>query len=115
VPASERLRYGIIGVGMQGAPLMTSAMTLTGVECVAAADLSLQTLDWETFLGDTPHGSAQPPSCGQGFHHGRRQSQGDPQDYCSNDRREHGWKRKNSPWPKSIAESSSGKLPKQPP
>lgn len=39
VPASDRLRYGIIGVGMQGAALVTSAMTLPGVECVAAADV----------------------------------------------------------------------------
>ena len=39
VPAGDRLRYGIIGVGMQGAALMASAMTLPGVECVAAADV----------------------------------------------------------------------------
>src|SRR5947209_8292037 len=39
VPASERLRFGIIGVGMQGSGLLANAITLPGVECVAAADL----------------------------------------------------------------------------
>jgi predicted homoserine dehydrogenase-like protein len=39
VPASDRLRFGMIGVGMQGSGLLTSAITLPGVECVAAADL----------------------------------------------------------------------------
>jgi predicted dehydrogenase len=39
VPASDRIRFAIIGVGMQGSGLLTSAITLPGVECVAAADL----------------------------------------------------------------------------
>jgi predicted dehydrogenase len=39
VPASDRIRLGIIGVGMQGSPLLASAITLPGVECVAACDL----------------------------------------------------------------------------
>jgi predicted dehydrogenase len=39
VPASDTLRFGIIGVGMQGSGLLTTAITLPGVECVAAADL----------------------------------------------------------------------------
>src|SRR5260370_17436953 len=39
VPASDRLRFGMIGVGMQGSGLLTNAITLAGVECVAAADL----------------------------------------------------------------------------
>jgi predicted dehydrogenase len=39
VPASDRLRFGIIGVGMQGSGLLENAITLPGVECVAAADL----------------------------------------------------------------------------
>src|SRR5258705_12908388 len=38
-PASDRLRFGMIGVGMQGSGLLTNAITLAGVECVAAADL----------------------------------------------------------------------------
>src|SRR6266852_1005497 len=39
VPASDRLRFGMIGIGMQGSALLTNAVTLAGVECVAAADL----------------------------------------------------------------------------
>jgi predicted dehydrogenase len=39
VPPSDRVRLGIIGVGMQGSPLLTNAITLPGVECVAACDL----------------------------------------------------------------------------
>jgi len=39
VPASDRLRFGMIGVGMQGSGLLANAVTLAGVECVAAADL----------------------------------------------------------------------------
>ena len=36
---SDRVRFGMIGVGMQGSGLLTSAIELPGVECVAAADL----------------------------------------------------------------------------
>src|ERR1700704_5397909 len=39
VAASDRLRFGIIGIGMQGSGLLTNAVQLPGVECVAAADL----------------------------------------------------------------------------
>ncbi len=39
VPPSDRVRFGIIGVGMQGSGLLASAVQLPGVECVAAADL----------------------------------------------------------------------------
>src|SRR5246127_1719501 len=39
VPASDRIRFGIIGIGMQGSGLLASAITLPGVECVAACDL----------------------------------------------------------------------------
>jgi predicted dehydrogenase len=39
VAPSDRVRLGIIGVGMQGAPLLGSAIQLPGVECVAACDL----------------------------------------------------------------------------
>lgn len=35
----ERVRFGMIGIGMQGSGLLTSAITIPGVECVAAADL----------------------------------------------------------------------------
>jgi predicted dehydrogenase len=37
--ASDRVRFGIIGVGMQGSGLLKSAIELPGVECVAACDL----------------------------------------------------------------------------
>jgi predicted dehydrogenase len=36
---SDRLRFGIIGVGMQGSGLLANAITLPNVECVAACDL----------------------------------------------------------------------------
>src|SRR5512142_581995 len=39
VPASDRVRFGIIGVGMQGSGLLGTAITLPGVECAAACDL----------------------------------------------------------------------------
>ncbi|MGH9617546.1 MAG: Gfo/Idh/MocA family protein, partial [Acidobacteriaceae bacterium] len=39
VGASDRIRFGIIGVGMEGSALLGSALSLPGVECVAAADL----------------------------------------------------------------------------
>lgn len=39
VAASDRVRFGIIGVGMQGSGLLSNAVQLPGVECVAAADL----------------------------------------------------------------------------
>jgi len=37
--ASDRVRFGIIGVGMQGNGLLATAVGLPGTECVAAADL----------------------------------------------------------------------------
>ena len=36
---SDRVRFGIVGVGMEGSGLLTTAVKLPGVECVAAADL----------------------------------------------------------------------------
>jgi predicted dehydrogenase len=36
---SDRVRFGIVGVGMQGSSLLASAIQLPGVECVAACDL----------------------------------------------------------------------------
>src|SRR3984893_3433762 len=39
VPPSDRLRFGIIGIGMQGSGLLNAAVQLPGAECVAAADL----------------------------------------------------------------------------
>jgi predicted dehydrogenase len=37
--ASDRVRFGIIGVGMQGSGLLATSIQLPGVECVAACDL----------------------------------------------------------------------------
>jgi predicted dehydrogenase len=36
---SDRVRFGMIGIGMQGSGLLASSITLPGVECVAACDL----------------------------------------------------------------------------
>jgi len=36
---SDRVRFGIVGVGMEGTALLTTAVQLPGVECVAACDL----------------------------------------------------------------------------
>lgn len=38
-PASDRVRFGIIGVGMQGSGLLTQSIRLPDVECAAACDL----------------------------------------------------------------------------
>src|SRR5437879_8757245 len=37
--ASDRVRFGIVGVGMEGTGLLTTAIQLSGVECAAACDL----------------------------------------------------------------------------
>jgi predicted dehydrogenase len=39
VAASDRIRFGIIGVGMQGSGLLQTSIQLPGVECAAACDL----------------------------------------------------------------------------
>jgi predicted dehydrogenase len=36
---SDRVRFAMVGVGMEGSGLLTTAVELPGVECVAAADL----------------------------------------------------------------------------
>ena len=36
---SDRVRFGMIGIGMQGSGLLPHAISLPGIECVAAADL----------------------------------------------------------------------------
>ncbi len=38
-PTGERIRFGMIGIGMQGSGLLENAISLPGIECVAAADL----------------------------------------------------------------------------
>src|SRR5882672_5760804 len=37
--ASDRVRFGIVGVGMEGSGLLSNAIGLPGVECAAACDL----------------------------------------------------------------------------
>jgi predicted dehydrogenase len=39
VGANDKIRFAIIGIGMQGSGLLANAVTLPGVECVAACDL----------------------------------------------------------------------------
>src|ERR1700722_10481549 len=39
VAPSERVHFGIVGIGMQGSGLLSTAINLPGVECVGAADL----------------------------------------------------------------------------
>jgi predicted dehydrogenase len=39
VPASDRVRFGIVGVGMQGSGLLANSIQLPGVECAMACDL----------------------------------------------------------------------------
>ena len=36
---SDRIRFGIIGIGMQGTNLLSTAISIPGAECVAACDL----------------------------------------------------------------------------
>ena len=38
-PASDRVRFGMVGVGMQGSGLLARSIALPGVECAAACDL----------------------------------------------------------------------------
>lgn len=39
VSASDRIHFGMIGIGMQGSQLLAQSIDLPGVECVAACDL----------------------------------------------------------------------------
>src|SRR5690349_17543710 len=38
-PTGDRVRFGMIGVGMQGSGLLAQSIELPGIECVAACDL----------------------------------------------------------------------------
>src|ERR1017187_3302905 len=58
VPASDRVRFGMIGIGMQGSGLLATAITLPGVECVAAADL----YDGRHTLAKEITGNPNPPT-----------------------------------------------------
>jgi len=39
VAASDRVRFGMVGIGMQGSGLLAESIELPGIECVAACDL----------------------------------------------------------------------------
>src|SRR5947207_13758677 len=39
VSSSDRVHFGMIGIGMQGSGVLDTAVRLSGVECVAACDL----------------------------------------------------------------------------
>src|SRR3989454_4677310 len=56
VPASDRVRFGMIGVGMQGSWLLGTSIKLPGVECAAACDLydGRHTLAREIVRADLP-------------------------------------------------------------
>src|SRR3990172_920953 len=56
VPPSDRLRFGMIGVGMQGSWLLASSIELPDVECAAACDLydGRHTLAREIVRADLP-------------------------------------------------------------
>ena len=55
-PASDRVRFGMIGVGMQGSGLLSQSIRLPGIECAAAADLydGRHTLAREIVRADLP-------------------------------------------------------------
>ena len=54
--ASDRVRFGMVGVGMQGNWLLSESIKLPGVECAAAADLydGRHTLAREIVRADLP-------------------------------------------------------------
>jgi predicted dehydrogenase len=56
VPPSDRLRFGMIGVGMQGSSLLGTSISLPDVECAAACDLydGRHTLAREIVRADLP-------------------------------------------------------------
>ena len=77
VAASDRVRFGMIGIGMQGSGLLTNAIELPGVECVAACDLydGRHTLAKEIVAPESAHHAALSRIAGeQGnrLHRGRR-------------------------------------------
>src|SRR5947208_3381516 len=56
VAASDRVRFGMIGIGMQGSGLLSESIRLPGIECVAACDLydGRHTLAREIVRADLP-------------------------------------------------------------
>src|SRR5256885_17186348 len=56
VAPSDRVRFGMVGVGMQGSGLLATSIQLPGVECAGAADLydARHTLAREMVRPDLP-------------------------------------------------------------
>src|SRR6266545_792666 len=56
VAASDRVRFGMVGVGMQGSGLLSESIRLPGIECAAACDLydGRHTLAREIVRADLP-------------------------------------------------------------
>src|SRR6266542_274161 len=56
VPTSDPVRFGMIGVGMQGSGLLSESIRLPGIECAAACDLydGRHTLAREIVRADLP-------------------------------------------------------------
>ena len=54
VAASDRVRFGIIGVGMQGSGLLGTSIKLPGVECGAACDLYDGRIELAKEITDNP-------------------------------------------------------------
>src|SRR2546421_12868266 len=56
VAPSDRVRFGMVGVGMQGSGLLAASIELPGVECAAACDLydGRHTLAREIVRADLP-------------------------------------------------------------
>lgn len=54
VPPSDRVRFGIIGVGMQGSGLLRTSIHLPGVECGAACDLYDGRIELAKEITDNP-------------------------------------------------------------
>src|ERR1044071_5372185 len=54
--ANDRVRFGMIGIGMQGSSLLAESIKLPGVECAAACDLydGRHTLAREIVRADLP-------------------------------------------------------------
>src|ERR1041385_3324098 len=60
--SASRVRFGIIGIGMQGSALLKTSIQLPGVECIAACDLydGRQTLAKETVRSEEHTSELQP-------------------------------------------------------
>ena len=56
--ARDRVRFGMIGIGMQGSGLLRTAITLPGVECAARAPAGTDLRRSFRSIGSSPHSLA---------------------------------------------------------